>query len=82
MAATNFSLTVRPGSFRSTIGSPCVPALPRCSSGLGGIASPGLSNVHVKGNLSGKLFALLFYIFGLTVNDCPSPYLVWSSHHK
>ena len=61
MAAANFA-TERPGSFRSSIVAPCVSALPKCSSDLGGIASAGLPNDHVKNHFPGKLFASLYLI--------------------
>jgi hypothetical protein len=54
VAAANFPQLE---SFRSTIVAPCVPALPKCSSGLGEIASAGLPNGHVKDHCPGKLFA-------------------------
>ncbi|OEL25360.1 putative histone acetyltransferase HAC-like 3, partial [Dichanthelium oligosanthes] len=53
VAAANFPLTVRPESFRSTIVAPCVSSLPKCSSGLGGIASAGMPNDHVKDHFPG-----------------------------
>ncbi|XP_034580614.1 probable histone acetyltransferase HAC-like 3 isoform X2 [Setaria viridis] len=49
----NFHLTERPESFRSTLVAPCVSALPKCSSGLGEIASAGFPNGHVKDNFPG-----------------------------
>ncbi|KAG2610941.1 probable histone acetyltransferase HAC-like 3 isoform X2 [Panicum virgatum] len=52
VAAANFA-TERPGSFRSSIVAPCVSALPKCSSDLGGIASAGLPNDHVKNHFPG-----------------------------
>ncbi|PVH37653.1 hypothetical protein PAHAL_5G053700 [Panicum hallii] len=50
VAAANFPQLE---SFRSTIVAPCVPALPKCSSGLGEIASAGLPNGHVKDHCPG-----------------------------
>ncbi|CAO2170527.1 unnamed protein product [Urochloa humidicola] len=53
VAAVNFHLTERPESFRSTAVASRVSALQKCSSGLGGTASAGLPNGHVKGNFPG-----------------------------
>ncbi|CAN6213203.1 unnamed protein product, partial [Urochloa humidicola] len=47
VATVNFHPTERPESFRSTVVASCV------SAGLGGIASAGLSNGHVKGHFPG-----------------------------
>ncbi|WVZ61083.1 hypothetical protein U9M48_011009 [Paspalum notatum var. saurae] len=52
-AAANFSLSERLESFMSTIVAPCVPAFPKCSSGLGGVDSAGLQNGHVKDHFPG-----------------------------
>ncbi|CAL5078482.1 unnamed protein product [Urochloa decumbens] len=53
VATVNFHLAERPESFRSTVVASCVSALPKCSSGLGSIASAGLPNGHVKGHFPG-----------------------------
>jgi E1A/CREB-binding protein len=57
VAAAKFPLTVRPEQ-RTTIVAPCVSALPKCSSGLGGISIDGLSNGHIKDHFPGKLFCI------------------------
>ncbi|XP_062197213.1 probable histone acetyltransferase HAC-like 3 isoform X2 [Phragmites australis] len=69
MTAANFALAGRPKTCTNTLVAPCVPAFPKCNSGLGGIVSSGLHNVHIKDHFPGDAHQI----------DSPQPSMSGSS---